>query len=273
MYRALPRGNKLCAQKEEERRQALHRNKLRDIRSTLDTKPPEVMKLDHLRTNAKREQLLDERFMEIDRSNRILLQKMGEIMAPGKKQNSSLNPGSGLGGKSLNSASRKKEFDRITHENLHILKRIQRAQPMYDHVKWEQHHRSHLSRLRNCAEYPIVLDVRPAAPLPPASAPTLVPSPIGNNATVAGGSEQPTVAMTAAAVHKEGRKFGEQYFLLEMATDGRALTVSAYDGESQQTLELVVNEKNHRKLFRECHGDYGLLAKRVHIHNNRISLE
>jgi len=36
---------------------------------------------------------------------------------------------------------RKKELLRITQENQAILKRIQRAQPMYNHVKWEEQHK------------------------------------------------------------------------------------------------------------------------------------
>ena len=36
---------------------------------------------------------------------------------------------------------RKKELLRITNENQAILKRIQRAQPMYNHVAWEAEHR------------------------------------------------------------------------------------------------------------------------------------
>ena len=54
-----------------------------------------------------------------------------------------------------------------------------------------------------------------------------------------------------SSVLKEGRKIGDSYYLVEMSTDGRTLTISAYDGDTQQTLELLINEKNHRKLHRE----------------------
>lgn len=36
---------------------------------------------------------------------------------------------------------RKKELLRITNENQAILKRIQGAQPMYNHVQWEESHK------------------------------------------------------------------------------------------------------------------------------------
>jgi len=57
-----------------------------------------------------------------------------------------------------------------------------------------------------------------------------------------------------------------------MATDGRTLTISAYDGDTQKTLELLVNERNHRKLYRECNGDYALLANRLQVERDRLIL-
>eukprot|EP00913_Durusdinium_trenchii_P004765 g4425.t1 len=50
------------------------------MKPQIDTRPPETMALDHVRNNLKREQLLEERYHAIDRDNRILLQKMSDIM-------------------------------------------------------------------------------------------------------------------------------------------------------------------------------------------------
>jgi len=33
-----------------------------------------------------------------------------------------------------------------------------------------------------------------------------------------------------------------------------------------------VNEKNHRKLYRECNGDYGILANRLQVERDRLLL-
>merc|ERR1719326_912852 len=74
-------------------------------------------------------------------------------------------------------------------------------------------------------------------------------------------------------VLKEGKKIGEGYYLVEMATDGRTLTISAYDGDTQRTLELLVNEKNHRKLYREANGDYSLIAGRLTVEGDRLLLQ
>merc|ERR1712224_1093363 len=76
-----------------------------------------------------------------------------------------------------------------------------------------------------------------------------------------------------SSVLKEGRKIGDSYYLVEMSTDGRTLTISAYDGDTQQTLELLINEKNHRKLHRECDGDYSQLATRLAVEGDRLLLK
>merc|ERR1719420_1540413 len=74
-------------------------------------------------------------------------------------------------------------------------------------------------------------------------------------------------------VLKEGKKIGEGYYLVEMATDGRTMTISAYDGDTQKTLELLVNEKNHRKLYRETNGDYSAIASRLRVDGDRLILD
>merc|ERR1711939_1125373 len=76
-----------------------------------------------------------------------------------------------------------------------------------------------------------------------------------------------------SSVLKEGRKIGDSYYLVEMSTDGRTLTISAYDGDTQQTLELLVNERNHRKLYREASGDYSLIASRLTVEGDRLLLQ
>merc|ERR1719261_820692 len=74
-------------------------------------------------------------------------------------------------------------------------------------------------------------------------------------------------------VLKEGKKIGSTYYLVEMVTDGRTLAISAYDGDAQRTLELLVSEKNHRRLFREAGGDYNLIAERLRVQNDQLVLD
>merc|ERR1719456_83034 len=61
---------------------------------------------------------------------------------------------------SLNRDLRKMELMRITQENQAILKRIQKAQPIYNHVEWEDSYRRSATYLKNKCEFPPMLSTR-----------------------------------------------------------------------------------------------------------------
>jgi hypothetical protein len=73
-------------------------------------------------------------------------------------------------------------------------------------------------------------------------------------------------------VHKESIPIGRQHYLVEIGTDGRALTITAYDGATNSTLELLINEKAHRRLYREAGGNYGRIARRLIIENGKLAV-
>ena len=56
-------------------------------------------------------------------------------------------------GHSLNRTKREKEIMRISQENAKILERIQRVQPLYSHVKWEEDRIKQEKLLESIAEY------------------------------------------------------------------------------------------------------------------------
>merc|ERR1719456_1853170 len=70
------------------------------------------------------------------------------------------NERSKSGPPSLNRDLRKMELMRITQENQAILKRIQKAQPIYNHVEWEDSYRRSATYLRNKCEYPPLPSIR-----------------------------------------------------------------------------------------------------------------
>ncbi|CAK9079651.1 unnamed protein product [Durusdinium trenchii] len=71
-------------------------------------------------------------------------------------------------------------------------------------------------------------------------------------------------------VLKEGQDISGAYYLVEMATDGRNLAITAYDDKQKATLELLVNEANHRKLFRDHKGDYRAIAAKLCLDGERL---
>lgn len=292
MDRAIPCGSKLCAKREDVRRHVMHRERVKTVRPQVDTAEPYVAHMDHVRTNLKREQLLEERYSEIDRENRILLKKMSGIMSTPRSEERR-----GPGPSSLNRDARKKELLRITKENQNILRRIQQAQPVYNHVEMEGTHRRNTSYLKNCAEYPLVI----RTPRSARGGPGHISSELvrlgeervedgrpqsarsfggAGRAPSAGAVSSPSAAQGRrrgedhAAAHeealkcvlKEGRWIGSAYYLVEMATDSAGtLQITAFDGEAQVQLDLIVKEKVHRKLFRELNGDYSQLVARLSV--------
>lgn len=116
-------GSKRCAQKVMRRNHDLHRSAVEGIKPAIDRAPPVAHQLEHLRHNLKKERLLEDRYMEIDRENKVLLGKMSEIMrqpsvfvdAPRSEKLSA--KGSSKGHVTLNRNARKQEMTRITLEN------------------------------------------------------------------------------------------------------------------------------------------------------------
>jgi len=204
--------------------------------------------------------------MEIDRDNRILLRKMSDMMKqpnPYTKEDTRTNCSS-------NKSGRKQALLHITKENHRLLKSIQEVQPVYNHKNWEAHHKNSGVLLRNCCTYPVITRL----PRQQSS-----PSILMRMETAGGDGTAPAMGATDPGadntnyVLKEGKRIGETYFLVEMSTDGRTLNISAYDGDTQTSLELVVGEKNHRQLYREAQGDYSLIANRLRVEGDRLKLK
>mmetsp|Transcript_41293 Transcript_41293/g.54284 ORF Transcript_41293/g.54284 Transcript_41293/m.54284 type:complete len:191 (+) Transcript_41293:77-649(+) len=146
--RAMPVGNKICNNRAVKQAQEKHRKKLAEMKCRVDNKPPD--RPSHLRRNLKKEQLMEDRFATIERDNRILLEKMSYIMR--RNQFDNVNQSTQYA-HSLNKEARKRDLQRITRENQGILRRIQQAEPHYDHLKWEDEARKVEQYKNNICEY------------------------------------------------------------------------------------------------------------------------
>eukprot|EP01086_Lenisia_limosa_P001138 TRINITY_DN12066_c0_g1_i1.p1 TRINITY_DN12066_c0_g1~~TRINITY_DN12066_c0_g1_i1.p1 ORF type:complete len:207 (-),score=45.98 TRINITY_DN12066_c0_g1_i1:30-650(-) len=148
MHRAIPSASKILSKKWEQDRYEAHRKKLRDIRPMVDNKAPK--RQTHLESKLKKLQLEEERLATIERDNRILLEKMSNIMQTGKGPTAAA-PAPKV--QSLNQVHRRQEVDRITKENQAILKRIQEKEPHYSHLQWEEDRKKNEVYLNNIMEY------------------------------------------------------------------------------------------------------------------------
>lgn len=132
MHRAQPVASQVCADKWNARAYNLHRQKLATVKPSVDNNPPQMYP--HLYQKLKKAQLQEERCSEIERDNRTLVKRMASILQRGGLDNG--QPPTMT--KSLNKVRRRQELERITKENLSLLKRIREKQPTYNHLQWEQ---------------------------------------------------------------------------------------------------------------------------------------
>jgi hypothetical protein len=277
MDRGILVGNRICAKRADQQRQARHLEKVNRMKPDIDNSLPVAATLPHLRNNLKREQILEDTYTDIDRSNRILLQKMSDIMrkpsfvltsAPDKKASTSLNRD-----------SRRKELQRITNENLSILRRIQGVQPLYDHVRWEQEFRRTRSYLKNKCEYPVILgsissnkikQEQPDSNLAIEDEGMDLKTYMNNPGSKIKESAKPSPVRYLV---KEGKRIGDTFYLIEISIEGECLIINAYSGyESNGGIELRLAKSEHEKLLREVGGEYAGIVDKIRIKNGALYL-
>lgn len=78
MFRAIPMPNKNCVNFTNEQNRKLHLKKVIEMRPFVNTSPPNSFGI--VNSRKKKEQLMEDRFTEIERENRILLEKITNIM-------------------------------------------------------------------------------------------------------------------------------------------------------------------------------------------------
>ncbi|XP_066519037.1 sperm axonemal maintenance protein CFAP97D1-like isoform X2 [Hoplias malabaricus] len=100
-----------------------------NLKPMVDNKAPRVFL--HCLVKTKKIQLEQERFIEIERNNRLLVSKISHTMAKGGHNWNEYRPKS----RSMNVDLRKREQVKVSLENQVILKRIQNTKSAYDHKK------------------------------------------------------------------------------------------------------------------------------------------
>jgi E3 ubiquitin-protein ligase TRIP12 len=104
----------------------------------------------HLHLKLKKLQLEEERLATIERDNRILLEKMSQIM----RTNGKVDNYNDYECKSLNRQQRLRELLRITRENQQILKRITSSRPRYNHLQWERDWHANVQLMDQISAFP-----------------------------------------------------------------------------------------------------------------------
>ncbi|XP_041352295.1 annexin A6-like isoform X2 [Gigantopelta aegis] len=128
-----PAASKILSKYEHDRALRLHKEKINNVKPGLDNKPPK--QYPHLMVRMKTIKKEEERLSEVDRENKLLLQKMIYIMKTrGRVDNWNMEyePGS------LNRPYKQRELEKIATENLAIARRLENAKPVYKSTQFEE---------------------------------------------------------------------------------------------------------------------------------------
>ncbi|KAJ3414817.1 putative ATP-dependent RNA helicase dhr2, partial [Chytridiales sp. JEL 0842] len=151
-----PTCNKILAKRWEEHSRELHYRRLKQARPSIDTSPPKVYP--HLEMRLKRMQVEEERLLDIERKNHILLDRiMFQMVNPSVASHQKFRKREKDNLDFIMGASyqrRKREMDRIQKDNLVILQRIENKEPNYNRLEWLADRKKNLYYLCNIAQYP-----------------------------------------------------------------------------------------------------------------------
>jgi len=150
MDRAIPTSNKLITKKIHDRHMQIHQSKIQNMKSSISRQAPQTFS--HLKSNKKKIQVHEDKLSEMERQNRILLDKLTHIMKTNNHDGKNT-----AGPRSLNRDMRKRELVKITIENQAFLKRLQDQKSTYDRNLWEGDRKKHELYLKNICEYPFSL--------------------------------------------------------------------------------------------------------------------
>jgi len=143
-----PTHNKLLQKRWDRTYYNEHINRLKSVKSMVDTKAPQTYV--HMHLKLKKLQLEEERMSTIERDNRLLLEKMSQIIRTrGRVDNRNY-----YSYKSLNHEKRQRELARVTRENQKILQKITGKEAEYSHQKLEADWKKHEQMMDNIARYP-----------------------------------------------------------------------------------------------------------------------
>uniref|UniRef100_A0A0G4GBG4 Uncharacterized protein n=1 Tax=Chromera velia CCMP2878 TaxID=1169474 RepID=A0A0G4GBG4_9ALVE len=157
MYRQILEGpNKTIARIQREKDHARHRSAVENtaISKTLALHLSEPPFLPHLGNNAKKLQLMEDRYLEIDRENKHLLQKMSDLVHKPSERSLIHMP---KGPNSLNRDYRRRKLAQITQENHFLLHRIRGIQPRFSVQKLESDFQKNMAVAARHCNNPVVL--------------------------------------------------------------------------------------------------------------------
>jgi len=270
-------SSKLLERRWKQHDQDIHKERLRTVKSAVRSQFLGAAPYAHneqVRTAAK-EAVAERKYTEIERENRILLEKMSNIMQDPKPK--LYNP-KRFEVASLNRNKRKRELVKITIENQAILKRLQEKAPTYSVNKWNEEYKKNEQFKHNLLEYPQLLDMRssqnmgtrldgetdPAYEQLPNIRGSTSQGPRSSTAsanmrntrsgvysaqTIGQQQKQPIVRQAEnldenrIVLYKRSKQLGQGYYIVEISSSKSHLFISAHDVESPESFLIELPEK------------------------------
>ncbi|OMJ67126.1 hypothetical protein SteCoe_35792 [Stentor coeruleus] len=221
--------------------QELHQEKLKSIKSRVDFKKP--FRYSHLEKNAKKEQQLEDRCTEIERENRILLEKMSKIMATRSKSFSKIKRNL-----SVRQNERKRASSKIFKDNIFLVKRLQNQSSEYSQSKFEEDRKQQECLLHRISEYPYTL---------------------GSNKKIPKTTKAAKNHKQKKLVYLKSQRIGERFFEFEIYKDKKKIIVIAFD--SEEMFKLRFPYENALRIMGEK-GRYDLLIDKLKYKNGNLIL-
>ena len=273
MFRGIPSTSKLLQKKWAEKEKEIHKRKLKEVRGQMHIVPPAEQK--HLTTRSKPDLLKEERFTEIERENKLLLDKMTRIMKHGSQSSASIP----FEKKSLNKESRKRELLKITMENQAILKRLQEKQSSYNASKWIEERKEQEKIIKNICEYPYTLQpVRSLQPAPTprrltnARLPEMAHRPLAHDQPLGSAREGNGKRAGVRTLIKKGRMMSNGHYLIEVSRSPNALFIAAAKMEGQENYLIELPNEKAEEILVEFGGNYEELVANLQVLNKRLVL-
>lgn len=187
----------------------MHMRRVNAVRPRVDSASPRPCP--HLQHRLKQIQIAEDRCTEIERANRILLEKMSTVMNAKPPEFPLLRP------KSLNKILRKRALAAINAENQAILKRLQQRTASYNITSWRESERKTEELLRLRCEYPYQLTSRPR---------TRSSTPISTRKNRSAMNEEDRLV-----VYRGKAVISDRECVVEMSTDKRLFWITVFGKE------------------------------------------
>eukprot|EP00826_Nyctotherus_ovalis_P049315 TRINITY_DN5947_c0_g2_i2.p1 TRINITY_DN5947_c0_g2~~TRINITY_DN5947_c0_g2_i2.p1 ORF type:complete len:341 (+),score=81.13 TRINITY_DN5947_c0_g2_i2:157-1179(+) len=297
MYRAEVTMNKTLQKRWNEHLNHMHMERLSKIRPRIDMKNPACF--GHLFKKCKKEQLIEgtvlkkavERFTEIERANRFLLERLTRIMKGSHSVLRQTHTGfAGCRSKSLNRGTRKKEISRIMDENQALLKRLQAKRSNYNVTQWNKDYKSRAKMLSNICEFPYRLSGRlprlgrgkKAADDQSEVAYTTQYNPDKRSKCKPNFNQVATAKRNPRKqiLYKTFKRLEDKDYDLEIALLENKMILAATNVEEPETITIRIPEDKSkywvqeiaRQLLEVFKGNYELLTKKMEIVGNKLMI-